>query len=93
MKQMKDLVDSPALSLGPQEMEEAIKSLLTNAGVQEFSSVVGVENLLQKNFPQIAAVGMAASEGRDPRVVTAYWNPLDSVGSVEELPEIAIIGK
>ena len=34
-----------------------------------------MEELGRLNYPQIAAVGMAASEGREPRIVELRWDP------------------
>ena len=30
--------------------------------------------MIKENYPQIAAVGMASSEGREPRIVDIRWN-------------------
>ena len=35
---------------------------------------MGIEDLLLANYPQIAAVGMAAGHGREPRIVDLRWN-------------------
>lgn len=51
-----------------------------------------MEKLLAGNYPQIAAVGMAAAEGRNPRMVDIRWNAPAS-DSIENVPEIVIIGK
>lgn len=54
-------------------------------------STVGVELLKEKNYPQIAAVGMAAGQGREPRIVDIRW---DSPITTDAEPiEIVIIGK
>ena len=37
--------------------------------------MVGIEELGRLNYPQIAAVGMAAAEGREPRIVELRWDP------------------
>ena len=54
-------------------------------------STVGVELLLEKNYPQIAAVGMAAAQGREPRIVDIRWNSPETT-DIEPI-EIVIIGK
>ena len=68
-------------------------------------TVVGVNNLIEENYPQIAAVGMAAAEGREPRIVDIRWDaPMGdknsensstsaSGNSSQNIPEIVIIGK
>ena len=54
-------------------------------------STVGIELLLEKNYPQIAAVGMAAGQGREPRIVDITW---DSPQTTDAEPiEVVIIGK
>ena len=32
-----------------------------------------MKNLIEENYPQIAAVGMAAADGREPRIVDIRW--------------------
>jgi len=71
---MKDLADTPALSLGPAELEQVAIQLGEELLADEIDSVVGVKELLQQNYPQIAAVGMAAAVGREPRIVSIRWN-------------------
>lgn len=51
---------------------------------------MGVEQLIEKDYPQIAAVGMAAAKGREPRIVDIRWNsPLADAEPID----IVIIGK
>ena len=51
---------------------------------------MGVEQLIEKDYPQIAAVGMAAAKGREPRIVDIRWNsPLADANPID----IVIIGK
>ena len=64
--------------------------LETNA--TSINSTVGVVALVAGNYPQIAAVGMAASEGREPRIVDIRWDA-PTTGALETAPEIVIIGK
>ena len=44
----------------------------TNAS--SIKSVVGVNDLINENYPQIAAVGMAAGLGREPRIIDIRWD-------------------
>lgn len=85
----KDLVDSPALSCGPEQIEATARDVAANYNAT-FQSISGVEELLLHNFPQIAAVGMAAAENRSPRIVDIKWrNSNDPNSNVD----IVLIGK
>lgn len=95
---MKDLGDSPALQLGPRELLQSSIDLLqkvseNSQGVLRIDSTIGVNELMRKNFPQIAAVGMAASVGREPCLLDATWIPQSEEQDSNSLPEICIIGK
>jgi leucyl aminopeptidase len=67
----RDLINTPASDLGPQELEEAARQLGKRHGA-EVTSVVG-EDLLAQNFPMIHAVGRASS--RAPRLIDLTWGP------------------
>lgn len=88
---MRDLVNSPALSLGPAELENAITGILGAHGVH-VETIVGTNELIAQKFPQIAAVGMAASIERQPRIIQASWTPSPN-DELPVFPEIVIIGK
>lgn len=93
---MRDLSETPAYHLGPADLHQAAVDILSNQGQVNISSVVGVRNLLDQNYPQIAAVGMAAAEGRDPRIVEVRWDGtgLESDNTPKEkYPDVVIIGK
>jgi leucyl aminopeptidase len=78
----RDLVNTPANDLGPEELEAAIRALGARFGA-EISSVVG-DDLLERNFPMVHAVGRASS--RAPRIVDLVWGqPSD--------PKITLVGK
>ena len=49
---MKDLVNLPALQMGPKDMERVVRDLSIGWGA-EVNSVVGVQNLLDSNYPQV----------------------------------------
>lgn len=89
----KDLVDSPALTLGPQQLADAAVGIAEEYGASSIKTYVGVEELLKNNFPQVAAVGMASSAGREPRVVDFRWEPSSSSSSSASLPLVTIVGK
>ena len=67
----RDLVNTPANDLGPQELAEAVQAL----GVRHKAkvSVTLGDDLLAKNFPLIHAVGRASS--RAPRLIDLTWGP------------------
>lgn len=85
----KDLVDSPALSCGPEQIEVTARNVAENYNAT-FHSIKGVEELLLHNFPQIAAVGMAAARDREPRIIDIKWrNNNDPNSNVD----VVLIGK
>ena len=80
---VRDLVNTPALQLGPAELEEAVRERLSccNAELR-----VTTGQPLRDGFPLIAAVGAAATKERAPRLIEAEWgNPTH--------PRIAVVGK
>jgi leucyl aminopeptidase len=82
----RDLINTPAADMGPQELEDAARQLAKRhrAGI---SSVVG-DDLLAKNFPMIHAVGRASS--RPPRLIDLTWS---SPGGRPNAPRVTLIGK
>jgi leucyl aminopeptidase len=72
---MRDLSDTPALSLGPAELQEAATSLMAAQGVTDIKAIVGTDDLIANNYAMIAAVGMASSHGREPRILDFRWEP------------------
>jgi leucyl aminopeptidase len=77
----RDLVNTPASDLGPGELEGAAR-LLADKHRAAISVIVG-NDLLQKNFPLIHAVGRASS--RAPRLIDLAWGTTG--------PKITLIGK
>lgn len=65
----RDLINTPASDMGPQELEDAARALAALHGAQ-VSSIVG-DDLLTKNFPMIHAVGRASD--RAPRLIDLSW--------------------
>ena len=54
----------------------------TNAS--SIKAVVGVNELINENYPQIAAVGMAAGLGREPRIIDIRWDaPILTTGEIK----------
>jgi leucyl aminopeptidase len=79
---VRDLVNTPAEDMGPQELSDVAREQAELFG-GEFDEWVGDE-LLAQNFPAIHAVGRASS--RPPRLIEINW------GNAKD-PRIAIIGK
>ena len=65
----RDLINTPANDMGPQELEDAARRLARTYGA-EVSSIVG-DDLLANNFPLIHAVGRASA--RAPRLIDLVW--------------------
>jgi leucyl aminopeptidase len=80
---VRDLVNTPAIDLGPAELERAVRETLESTGAQV--SVTGGRDL-QEGCPLIAAVGAGATPERAPRLIEAEWGNPDH-------PRIAVIGK
>jgi leucyl aminopeptidase len=78
----RDLINTPANDLGPEELEAAARKVATLHGAK-FSATVG-DDLLKKNFPLIHAVGRAAA--RVPRLLDFTWGN-------EKHPRITLVGK
>ena len=79
---VRDLVNTPANDLGPEELAKAGEAL-----AKEFngaSNVIIGENLLKQNYPMVHAVGRASS--RAPRLFDMTWGD-------ENAPKITLVGK
>jgi leucyl aminopeptidase len=79
---VRDLVNTPANDMGPQELEDAARRLAGKHGAH-VNSTVG-DDLLRDNFPLIHAVGRAAA--RPPRLIDLTWGATDH-------PRVALVGK
>jgi leucyl aminopeptidase len=80
---VRDLVNTPAMDLGPAELEQAVREQAEKVGA-EIRVTSGEE--LTEGYPLIAAVGAAAVRERAPRLIELEWGNPDH-------PRIAIIGK
>jgi leucyl aminopeptidase len=78
----RDLINTPANDMGPEELEAAARALAHRFGAT-FSSIVG-DDLLKQNFPLVHAVGKAST--RAPRLIDFTW------GDAKH-PKITLVGK
>ena len=78
----RDLINTPANDMGPDELAEAGKALADKFGAK-YSCIVGDE-LLAQNFPLIHAVGRAST--RAPRLIDLTW------GNASH-PKVTLVGK
>ncbi len=79
---VRDLVNTPAGDLGPEELAAAARALADTYSA-EYREVVGDE-LLDANYPMIHAVGKGSA--RPPRLVDLRWGE-------EDAPKVTLVGK
>ncbi len=78
----RDLINTPASDMGPQELEDAARELAARHGASV--NVVTGDELLAQNFAMIHAVGRASP--RAPRLIDMQWGP-------EGARRITLVGK
>ena len=78
----RNLVNTPALDLGPAELADQARALAEEFGA-EFREVSGAR--LRRGYPMVHAVGMAAAEDRAPRLVDVRWGDAG--------PRVTLVGK
>jgi leucyl aminopeptidase len=78
----RDLINTPANDMGPEELAQAAQDLATRFGA-DFNCIVG-DDLTRQNFPLIHAVGMASS--RAPRLIDFTWGD-------PAHPKVTLVGK
>lgn len=78
----RDLVNTPASDMGPEELADAAKKLAKTHNA-DFKVITG-ESLLKKNYPMIHAVGRASS--REPRLIDLRWGK-------SKHPKLTLVGK
>jgi leucyl aminopeptidase len=78
----RDLINTPASDMGPQQLEEAARLFAKSHGAQ-ISSIVG-DDLRTGNFPMIHAVGRASD--RPPRLIDLTWGEPSA-------PRVTLVGK
>ena len=67
----RDLINTPAADMGPEQLEDAAQNLAEWVGAQ--MQVIRGDDLLAQNFPMIHAVGRASE--RAPRLIDMTWGP------------------
>jgi len=78
----RDLINTPANDMGPEELASAAQQLAQRFGA-DFNCVVG-EELARRNFPLVRAVGMASP--RAPRLIDFTWGE-------PAHPKVTLVGK
>lgn len=78
---VRDLVNTPAIDLGPGELAETARDLAREHGA-DYTVFEGEQ--LEREFPAIHVVGQAAS--RAPRLIRMQWGR-------EDAPALALVGK
>ncbi len=78
----RDLINTPALDLGPAELAAAVGDMARGHGA-EVREIVG-EALIAENFPAIHTVGMGSP--REPRLIDIVWGNADA-------PKVTLVGK
>ena len=77
----RDLINTPASDMGPDELEQAFTALATRFGAT--TTIVRGDDLLAQNFPMVHAVGRAAT--RAPRIMDMRWGTSG--------PKVTLVGK
>jgi leucyl aminopeptidase len=78
----RDLINTPANDMGPAELALAAQAVAERCGAA-FACIIG-EELKEKNFPLVHAVGMASS--RAPRLIELTWGDPGH-------PKVTLVGK
>ena len=82
----RDLINTPASDLGPQDIEDAARALATAHGAS--IKVIAGDDLLAQNFPMIHAVGRASP--RPPRLIDMAWH---KPGGSKTARTVTLVGK
>jgi leucyl aminopeptidase len=77
----RDLINTPASDMGPDDLEKAARNLAQSQGAQ--INVITGDDLLAQNFPMIHTVGRAALHA--PRLIDMTWGKTG--------PRITLVGK
>ncbi len=79
---VRDLINTPANDMGPQQLEEAVRVLARRHKAKV--SVISGDALLRRRFPLIHAVGRAAAQA--PRLIDMSWGHKSD-------PKVTLVGK
>ncbi|OYW55658.1 MAG: leucyl aminopeptidase [Rhodobacterales bacterium 12-65-15] len=77
----RDLINTPAEDMGPDQLEAAVAALATRFGAT--TTAIRGDDLLAQNFPMIHAVGRASP--RAPRLLELTWGTTG--------PKVTLVGK
>jgi leucyl aminopeptidase len=77
----RDLINTPASDMGPDELADAAQTLATQHGAT--MSIIQGDDLLAQNFPLIHTVGRASP--RKPRLIDMSWG--------QSGPKLTLVGK
>ncbi len=80
---VRDLVNTPASDMGPADLEAEVEAL---AKANAAALTVTRGDALERGYPMIHTVGMAAARGREPRLIELEWGNPDH-------PRLALVGK
>jgi leucyl aminopeptidase len=78
----RDLVNTPAEDMGPQDLAEAAKAIAVRHGAS--LNVIGGDDLLRENYPTIHVVGRASR--RPPCLIDLQWGEASA-------PKVTLVGK
>jgi leucyl aminopeptidase len=78
----RDLVNTPANDLGPEQLAAAVEAVAGRFGAA--CRVIVGDELLETNYPAVHAVGRAAA--RAPRLIDLTWGDADA-------PKLTLVGK
>jgi leucyl aminopeptidase len=81
---VRDLINAPASEMGPADLAESAKATADDHGAT-LRVIVGDE-LLDKGFPAVHAVGRAAAFDRAPRLIDLTWGDASH-------PKVTLVGK
>jgi leucyl aminopeptidase len=94
---VRDLISTPAIDFGPEDLQVAAESLATRYGAH-VQTVIGEElRTYSANVSDghgcgmIYAVGQGAAPDREPRLIDMRWTP--SSGAEKDMPTITLVGK
>ncbi len=84
----RDMVNTPANDMGPLQIETIAREIAHAHGAS--IGVVTGDELLERNYPAIHAVGRAATPARAPRLIEMSWR---GPQAAEDAPHVVLVGK